>query len=74
MAALPEATSNVEYAHRIHEQGHEHGHQRGHKKEDQRHEWVAIAEAIVLSVVAIATAWSGYQAAKWDALSASSMR
>jgi len=67
---MPEATSNVEYAHRIHEQGHEHGHKRRHKREDHRHEWVAIAEAIVLAAVAIATAWSGYQAAKWDALSA----
>ena len=37
---------------------------------DQRHQWIAIAEAIVLAIVAIATAWSGYQAAKWDAFSA----
>jgi len=29
-----------------------------------------MAEAIVLAFVAVATAWSGYQAAKWDALSA----
>lgn len=63
---MPESTSNVEYAHRIHEQGHEHG----HGPSDRRHEWVAIAEAIVLAIVAVATAWSGYQAAKWDALSA----
>jgi len=62
---LPESTSNIEYAHRIHEQGeHE------HVPLDQRHEWVAIVEALVLAVVAIATAWSGYQAAKWDARSA----
>lgn len=62
---MPESTSNVEYAHRIHEQGeHE------HVPLDQRHEWVAIVEALVLAVVAIATAWSGYQAAKWDARSA----
>ena len=27
-------------------------------------------EALVLAIVAVATAWSGYQAAKWDALSA----
>jgi hypothetical protein len=63
---LSEVTSNIEYAHRIHEQDHE-GH---HEPLDRRHEWVAIAEAIVLAIVAIATAWSGYQAAKWDALSA----
>jgi hypothetical protein len=63
---LPEVNSNIEYAHRVHEQGHEHG----HEELDRRHEWIAIAEAILLSIVAIATAWSGYQAAKWDALSA----
>jgi hypothetical protein len=64
---LPESTSNIEFAHRLHEHDHElhHGH-----AADPRHEWVALAEAIVLAVVAIATAWSGYQAAKWDALSA----
>lgn len=64
---MSEITSNVEFAHRIHEHEHE-----GHDEHppDRRHEWVAIAEAIVLAAVAIATAWSGYQAAKWDALSA----
>jgi hypothetical protein len=64
---LPESTSNIEFAHKIHE--HEHESHEGHHS-DPRHEWVAIAEAIVLAMVAIATAWSGYQAAKWDALSA----
>jgi len=63
---LSEVSSNVEYAHRIHEHGHEHQ----HGPSDRRHEWLAIAEAIVLAIVAVATAWSGYQAAKWDALSA----
>ncbi len=29
-------------------------------------ETVEIIEAILLAVVAVATAWSGYQAAKWD--------
>ncbi len=61
-----EVNSNIEYAHRVHESAHE-----GHFEPlDQRHQWVAIAEAIVLAIVAIATAWSGYQAAKWDAYSA----
>ncbi len=62
---MSENTSNVEFAHKIHEQGHHH--------EPSPHAWagwVGIAEAILLSIVAIATAWSGYQAAKWDALSA----
>ena len=29
-----------------------------------------MAEAVVLSIVAVATAWSGYQAARWEAASA----
>jgi hypothetical protein len=61
---MSEATSNVEFAHRVHEQGHRHG------PSDHRSAWVGIAEAIVLSIVAVATAWSGYQAPKWGALSA----
>ena len=62
---MPETTSNIEFAHKIHEHGHHHrspAHRRGN--------WIEIAEAIVLATVAIATAWSGYQAARWDALSA----
>jgi hypothetical protein len=31
-----------------------------------RAELLEIAEAIVLALIAVATAWSGYQAAKWD--------
>ncbi len=63
---MPEVNSNVEYAQRVHESAHE----QHHEPLDQRHEWIAIVEAIVLAIVAIATAWSGYQAAKWDAYSA----
>jgi hypothetical protein len=61
---MSEAKSNVEFAHRVHEHGHQHG------PSDRRATWVGVAEAVVLSIVAVATAWSGYQAAKWDALSA----
>src|SRR5262245_54140551 len=61
---MAEATSNVEFAHRIHEQGHGGG-------THGRAKWLEIAEAIVLAAVAVLTAWSGYQAAKWDARSAS---
>jgi hypothetical protein len=35
------------------------------KRSSRQHEILEIAEAIVLAVVAIATAWSGYQAALW---------
>jgi hypothetical protein len=62
---MPESTSNVEFAHRIHEQGH-HGGPHG------RAEWLEVAEAVVLAAVAVLTAWSGYQAARWDARSAQS--
>ena len=51
--------SNVEIAHRLNEAG----------KSTARHssrfeEVVEIIEAVVLALVAIATAWSGYQAAR----------
>ena len=62
---MPEATSNVEFAHKVHEQGHHHG-----PSSDRRAQWVGIAEAVVLAIVAVVTAWSGCQAAKWGALSA----
>ena len=61
-----EVNSNIEYAQRVHESAHE----EHFEPLDQRHQWVAITEAIVLAIVAVATAWSGYQAAKWDAYSA----
>ena len=63
---MPEVNSNIEFAHRVHESAHE----QHFVPLDQRHQWVALAEAIVLAIVAVATAWSGYQAAKWDARSA----
>jgi hypothetical protein len=60
-----ESTSNVEFANKV----IEHGHLRASAAKS-RSKWVEIAEAIVLAVVATSTAWSSYQAAKWDALSA----
>ncbi len=62
---MPETTSNIEFAHRIHEQGHSGGGPPSHKGE-----WLEILEAVVLAAVAVLTAWSGYQAARWDAKSA----
>jgi hypothetical protein len=62
---MPETTSNIGFAHKIHESGH-HGGPHG------RAEWVEFVEAIVLAAVAVLTAWSGYQAAKWDAKSTAS--
>jgi hypothetical protein len=62
---MNEVTSNVELAHKIHEQSHHHL-----EPTDRRGRWIEILEAVVLAAVAVLTAWSGYQAAKWEALSA----
>jgi len=56
-----ETTSNVEMAHKIHEQGQ--GKTAGPSRMS---EVIEIIEAVVLAIVAVATAWSGYQAAQWD--------
>ena len=57
---MPES-SNIEIAHRVHETGEHHAAGR------RRHEVaIEIGEAVLLAFVAIATAWSGYQAARWD--------
>jgi len=54
---LEGAGSNVEFAHHLTE----------HKEAAPTfaHQTLEIIEAIVLAIVAIATAWSGYQAARW---------
>ena len=39
----------------------------------QRDRWVAIFEAVLLSVVALLAAWSGYSAAKWGTESSLSL-
>lgn len=62
---MSEVTANVEFAHKIHEHGSHHS-----SRTESRAEWIEIIEALVLAIVAVATAWSGYQASKWDALSA----
>jgi hypothetical protein len=55
---MPEAGgSNIEVAHHLSQQ-------QGHSGA-AGHEILEIAEAVVLAVVAIATAWSGYEAALW---------
>lgn len=62
---------NIEVAHSIHERaqeegGEEAGHGHGHRHERM----LEIIEAVLLAIVAVATAWSGYQAAKWDGVNA----
>jgi hypothetical protein len=61
MRAVPEGLSPTEV-------GKEIGEHAAHTREHggQRHEWViSIVEAVLLSVVTITAAWSGYSAAKW---------
>ena len=53
---------NVEIAGGIAEAGSPH--ERAEKLRWER--FVEISEAIVLAFVAVSTAWSGYQAARWD--------
>jgi hypothetical protein len=53
---------NVEVAHKLSEGS-------GTEQSPERRHWTEFAEileVIVLALVAIATAWSGYQAARWD--------
>ena len=56
---MPEIVSNVELAQMIGENGL-------HSSHSHRAEWIEILEAVALAIVAVATAWSGFQAAKWD--------
>jgi hypothetical protein len=59
---VSEANANLEIARHLDEQGR-HG-------TGWRHELLEILEAVLLAVVAVITAWSGYQAAIWDGESA----
>jgi hypothetical protein len=52
--------TNIEIAHHLNET------KKGEHQPSHRAETLEVFEAIVLAVVAVATAWSGYQAARWD--------
>ena len=39
-------------------------------RRERSERWFEVATGIVLAVVAVATAWSGYQAARWDGVQA----
>ena len=68
---MPEANANAEIAKHLSEHGsHEGGHADVREKGRWRPEAVEILEAILLAIVAVVTAWSGYQAALWDGESA----
>lgn len=56
--------ANVEVAHHLSEHGHE---PPGRRDEHHRlHRSLEVVEVVLLAVVAITTAWSGFQAARWD--------
>ena len=50
---------NIEVAHDLMETG-------ANQKDDSRKWLLEVAEAVGLSVIAVATAWCGYHAARWD--------
>lgn len=58
---MPES-SNIEVAHAVQEAG-EHHHAPGRRRHEVA---IEIGEAFLLALVAVATAWSGYQSALWD--------
>jgi hypothetical protein len=66
---MPEGNINAEVAEHLREHGGG-GETAGHQPSRRRIETVEILEAILLAVVAIVTALSGYQAARWDGESA----
>jgi hypothetical protein len=66
---MPEGNVNAEVASHLREQA-EHDEQNAHKPSRRRIETIEILEAILLAIVAIVTALSGYQAARWDGESA----
>jgi hypothetical protein len=66
---MPEGNVNAEVASHLREQG-EHDEPAVDRPSKRRIETIEILEAILLAIVAIVTALSGYQAARWDGESA----
>ena len=59
---MPEG-ANVEIAHQLTEQEH---HQHDGPPAKGWHRFVEFGEVAILAIVAVATAWSGFQATEWD--------
>jgi hypothetical protein len=73
---MPEGLSASEVGKEISEHREHAEHERdGHATagDDRRHQWVSIGEAVLLSIVALLAAWSGYSAAKWGTNSSLSL-
>ena len=64
---MPEGNINAEVAEHLREHG---SHDPGETRRHRRLEAIEILEAVLLALVALATALSGYQAARWDGESA----
>ena len=60
---MPEGLSATEVGKEI---GEHSRHQGGHEFGDRHQRLISISEALLLSIVAILAAWSGYSAAKWS--------
>ncbi len=58
---MPDATSNVDLAHDLSS--------RDRKSSRAHGVWLDFVEAAVLAIVAVSTAWSGYQASRWEGVS-----
>jgi hypothetical protein len=69
---MPEGMSAAEVGKEIAEH-REHTEREDVADHSRRHEWVSIVEALVLSIVALLAAWSGYSAAKWGTESSLSL-
>ena len=65
---MPEGLSATEVGKEIAEH-REHTAHATEEDQSRRHRWVSIAEALLLSLVALLAAWSGYSAAKWGTAS-----
>jgi hypothetical protein len=76
---VPEGLSAAEVGkeiaeHREHtEQDHDHASPEQPDSVDRQDRWVTIAEALLLSIVALLAAWSGFSAAKWGTESSLSL-
>jgi hypothetical protein len=63
---MPEGLSAAEVGKSIHEHGEEHAVGGGEGPIRRHATLIAIAEAVLLSIVTLTAAWSGYAAAKWN--------
>jgi len=60
-----EGLSPFEVGKELEEHAKHHGEHAGEKSHAHPDRWVSIAEAVLLSIVTIVAAWSGFSAAKW---------